>query len=226
MLKSWYAKVKLRFKIRACKHALLKEYFESLLPLLDSPVKSVPLLAIDLEMTGLNAKTNQIISIGIMPIIAGQIQLNQGHHKLIKIAGSVGQSATIHGVLDTDLQEAVTLDEAINWLLKKAVGNVLVAHHAPLDLSFISQAIFQQSHQKSQLLAIDTMHIEHKRLLRKQVMINEGTLRLSNCRARYNLPSYHAHNALIDALSCAELLLAQLSKMGHPDKIKISELLR
>jgi len=229
MLSRWFIKTHLQYQSRQCKDKQIRKYQQALLPLLNLSIKEAPLLALDLEMTGLDPKLDQIISIGLIPIINGQIQLNKGRHQLIKIAGSVGQSATIHGLLDADLHQALPLDEALQWLLKEATGHVLVAHHAPLDMSFIEQALLQQSEhaniKKCRLYAIDTLKIEHQRLLRKQPMIKEGELRLNSCRGRYNLPSYDAHNALVDALSCAELLMAQVSKMGGGDKIKVSELI-
>ncbi|WP_413700386.1 exonuclease domain-containing protein [Psychromonas sp. KJ10-10] len=226
MLKPWIFKTRLHYYAQRCNNELIRDYQLSLLPLLDKSIKHSPLLALDLEMTGLDAKTDQIISIGLIPIINGQIKLNQGQHKLIKIAGSVGQSATIHGVLDNDLQQALPLDEAINWFFKQAMGHVLVAHHAPLDLSFLEQALLKMNTQRCRLSAIDTLKVEHQRLLRKQEVIKEGELRLGSCRSRYHLPTYDAHNALIDALSCAELLLAQVSQMGGLEKIKVSDLIR
>lgn len=64
------------------------------------------------------------------------------------------------------------------------------------------------------LLAIDTLQLERSRLLRGQEVIKEGSLRLGASRGRYGLPVYHAHNALTDALACAELFLAQIACMG------------
>lgn len=226
MLRPWILKTRLHYYAQRCNNELLRDYQLSLLPLLNKSIKHTPLLALDLEMTGLDAKKDQIISIGLIPIINGQIKLKLGQHKLIKIAGSVGQSATIHGVLDHDLQQALSLNDAMDWLFKEAMGHVLVAHHAPLDLSFLEQALLKMNTQKCRLFAIDTLKIEHQRLLRKQEMIKEGELRLGSCRSRYHLPTYDAHNALIDALSCAELLLAQVSKMGGLEKIKTSELIQ
>ena len=226
MLRYYFIKAHLHYQCYSCKDKLLSSYLKACLTLLDKPLKEIPLLALDFEMTGLDSKRDQIISIGIIPIIDGQIKLRKGQHKLIKIKGSVGQSATIHGVVDNDLQQAMALDEALQWLLKEATGSLLIAHHAPLDLRFLEQAILKQRAQKCRFLAIDTLHIEQSRLLRKQSIIKEGELRLGNCRSRYNLPYYEGHNALIDALACAELLQAQLSRMGGIDKIKVSELLR
>ena len=226
MLSAIFTKYRLYYQQVTCKNVLLNQYYNAMRPLLNQSIKHVPLLAIDLEMTGLDAQHDQIISIGIMPILNGQIAIKQGQHKLIKIAGSVGQSATIHGVLDNDLEQAISLDEAIIWLLKKTIGSILIAHHAPLDMHFIEQALFKQTKRVSRLFAIDTMHIEQQRLMRHQTIIKEGELRLDRCRNRYNLPNYEAHNALVDALSCAELLLAQLSQMGEVDKITVAELIR
>ncbi|PKF63053.1 DNA polymerase III subunit epsilon [Psychromonas sp. psych-6C06] len=230
MLRNWFIKAYLHYKTRACEDAQIRTYHKALLPLLNLNLKTAPLLALDLEMTGINPKVDQIISIGLIPIINGQITLNQGKHKLIKIEGSVGQSATIHGLVDADLKQAITIEEAMKWLLKEITGYVLVAHHAPLDMRFIEQALLKQSEpsnkKKCRLYAIDTLHIEHRRLLRKQTTIKEGELRLANCRSRYNLPNYDAHNALVDALSCAELLMAQTNRMGGAETIKVSELIR
>ena len=230
MFSHWFMKTRLQYHARCCKDKQVKAYQQALLPMLKLSIKEAPLLALDLEMTGLDPKLDQIISIGLIPIINGEIKLNKGKHKLIKIAGSVGQSATIHGLVDADLQQALPLNEALNWLLNETIGSVLVAHHVPLDMRFIEHALRKKndnsSNKKCHLYAIDTLKIEHQRLLRKQPMIKEGELRLWSCRERYNLPNYEAHNALVDALSCAELLMAQVSKMGGADKINVFELLR
>ena len=230
MLSDWFLKARLQYRSRLCQDRDIQTYQQALVPLLDLTIREAPLLALDLEMTGLDPKTEQIISIGLIPIVNGQIKLCEGRHKLIKIEGSVGQSATIHGLVDADLKQALPLDEALHWLLQEATGSVLVAHHAPLDMSFIKYALLQKnkisSSKQCHLYAIDTLRIEHQRLLRKQPMIKEGELRLWSCRERYNLPNYDAHNALVDALSCAELLMAQVSKMGGSDNLKVSDLIR
>jgi len=228
MIPNWLLKAHIQYQSKRCKDAYTCAYQQALLPLLNLPIKQAPLLVLDLEMTGLDPKQDQIISMGIMPILNGQIKLDKGQHKLIKIAGSVGQSATIHGLVDADLTDALTLDNALQWLLKEATGSILVAHHAPLDMRFIEQALCNRSENNDKLghlYAIDTLRIEQQRLLRKQPLIKDGELRLARCRQRYNLPHYDAHNALVDALSCAELLLAQMSKMGGSGRIKVVELI-
>jgi len=225
MFKQWLIKGKCKWQVMQCKNSALKQYNKEFLSLLSLPVKQVPLLALDLEMTGLEPLSDQIISIGIVPIIDGKIILSQAQHKLLKIEGSVGQSATIHGVLDHHLDEALSIEQAMQWLIKQATGKIMVAHHTPLDLRFIEQALYKHFNEKHKLFAIDTLYIEHKRLLRKQQMIKNGELRLGACRERYSLPVYNAHNALIDALACAELLLAQIAAIAGEDDIKVADLI-
>lgn len=192
----------------------LKRLLDSQRALLGKPLGQLPLLALDLEMTGLNPLQDQILSIGVVPIDNGQVNLAGAASILVEIDGSVGQSAAIHGITDRELAGALSLGEAMAWLVSKLEGRIALAHHAPLDLGFIREGIKCSYGSHLPLLAIDTLQIERSRLLRSQEVLKEGSLRLGASRDRYGLPVYHAHNALTDALSCAELFLAQLACMG------------
>ena len=228
MLQQWWLNNKLKRLIKNNKLGKpdhLQTHYQYLLTNLNQPISKTDLLALDIEMTGLNPKKDQMVSIGVIPIINGQIQPKFAQHKFIKIQGSVGQSAVIHGVLDKDLNNALTQQEALEWLFEQCQHKVLVAHHAPLDLQFLQQSLRTIGKQSFPLFAIDTLMIDKKRQLRKHQFLNTGSLRLNACRERYNLPIYNAHNALTDALACSELLLAQLNKMGGLNNITLAQLL-
>jgi DNA polymerase-3 subunit epsilon len=100
----------------------------------------------------------------------------------------------------------------VDRFLKVAAGKILVFHHAPLDMAYLNQASMELFSSPLLLPVMDTLAIEKKKLLRQQDHIKTGELRLAECRSRYNLPAYPAHNALMDALAAAELLLAQLEQ--------------
>ncbi|GIU49754.1 DNA polymerase III subunit epsilon [Shewanella algidipiscicola] len=217
-------KSRLCWRTAITQHPQLKAYQQALLENLARNVEQVSLVAIDLEMTGLNPACDQILSIGVVPIEQGRILLQQAQHKLVQIEGSVGQSATIHGILDMHLQQAVSMKTAMQWFLSVTQGKVLVAHHSPLDLAFLQEGLAQAYNEHIKLMAVDTLALEKKRLLRQHEVLQEGALRLGASRARYGLPVYAAHNALIDAIACGELLLAQVAAMGGGDKLKVSEL--
>lgn len=218
-------RAKLKWRILRCQHRLFKDYYQSLIPLLDLPLSEAPLMAMDLEMTGLDPVRDQILSIGLVPIEHGAIPLADAEQKLVQIRGSVGQSATIHGILDNDLVQAVSTETALAWFLSRTRGRILVAHHAPLDCRFLQQDMLTFYHQPVILPTIDTLLVERLRLLREHSVIKEGSLRLGACRERYGLPIYSAHCALTDALACAELLLAQIAAMGGAMELKVADLL-
>ena len=225
MLKQWWLQRKLEKRINKSPLNSARLHYQYIQDHLQQPISTVNLLALDIEMTGLNPKKNQMVSIGIIPIINAQIQPKLAQYKLIKIQGSVGQSAVIHGVLDGDLKNALPIEEVLMWLLEQCKDKVLVAHHAPLDLQFLQHALLSTNIHAQPLLAIDTLHIDKERQQRKHQVLETGSLRLNACRSRYNLPVYNAHNALTDALACAELLLAQLNKMGKIEEVTLAQLL-
>ena len=52
------------------------------------------------------------------------------------------------------------------------------------------------------------------------------SLRLWTARERYGLPSYRAHECLIDAIACAELYLAQVAEMrSQGNEVTLTRLL-
>ena len=203
----------------------LNQYLQAITPALSCTFHDAPLMAIDLEMTGLDPKNDQVISIGLVPIVKGEIPLAKAQHLMIAISGSVGQSATVHVIVDNQLHKALTLSEALAWFLSQTEGHILVAHHAPLDIQFIQQQLVRCFGHSIPLVFIDTLAIEKKRRLQQQDILQQGSLRLGASRARYHLPVYSAHNALVDALSCAELLLAQVAAMGDVKKLTVKKLI-
>lgn len=181
-------------------------------------------LVTDLEMSSLDAKEGEILSIGWVVIKQGKIQLSSAEHHLLKTKKSVGQSATIHNLRDCELDQGRNMMFVVERFLQLAAGKVLVFHHSPLDMAYLNKASQELFASPMLLPIVDTMDIEKKRLLRSQDHIKTGELRLAECRSRYNLPAYPAHNALMDSLSAAELLLAQLDRKGN--KVPLSDILQ
>lgn len=173
--------------------------------------RDLELIAVDLEMTGLDSRRDAIISVGWVEIQAGVIELASARYYRLKPPNSVGHSATIHQLRDVDLTDAAPLPDILQKLLRACQGKVLVFHNAALDMGFLNKAF--REHFAMPLLApvVDTLMLEKAKFERRDKAIVPGALRLAACRSRYNLPAYPAHNALVDAVATAELLLAQLS---------------
>ncbi|TVP56395.1 MAG: hypothetical protein EA349_08120 [Halomonadaceae bacterium] len=166
-------------------------------------------LAIDLETTGLEPQEGYIISIGWVAIEEGRVKLESARHLLIDSANLVGDSATIHHIRDRDLAAGVPLADALLALASALTGRLAIMHHKPLDEGFLKLAFQEQFGLDWVQPAADTLALERRRMARREAGIHQGALRLGSCRRRYRLPDYPAHNALDDAIACAELFIAQ-----------------
>jgi len=72
---------------------------------------------------------------------------------------------------------------------------------------------------------VGTLLQEEALLRRHGRIIEPGALRLQDCRSRYNLLHFHGHNALLDALATAELLIAMAAHRSAGETFSLSELL-
>ena len=178
------------------------------LPSTGSDWRQVSFLVVDAEMSSLDVKEGELLSVGWVCVEGGSIALDSARHYLIKAENSVGQSATIHNLRDCELDDADSPLDVQARFLQAAAGRVLVFHNAALDMAYLNQVSRRQLNAPILLPTVDTLLQEHALLQRRDIPIKSGDLRLQACRDRYNLPSYPAHNALLDALATAELLVA------------------
>lgn len=195
------------------------------LPPRHADVRDLEFVALDLEMTGLDPRRDEIASIGYVIIKQHRICLEQAHHRLIQIDGSVAQSATLHGLVDADLSDGAPLDEALLHLLDVLAGRVLVLHHAPLDLGFLNAACQRLWGAPLVMRVVDTLALARQRHHGTHHEPRDGELRLHAARSQYGLPRYTAHNALSDALATAELYLAIVAHRAGRERLPLRALL-
>ena len=178
-------------------------------------------LVIDCEMSGLDVKKSQLLSVGWVMIEQGRIVNASAKHLLIHADRGAGESSKIHGLLDINLAGATSAAAVLMLLMKQIPGAVLVFHHASLDMRFLQKATIENFRCPLLFSYVDTMRIEKRRMhLQGKAM----GLRLAQCRSRYGLPTGSQHNALADAQATAELFLAQASYLGKREKLRLSEL--
>lgn len=195
----------------------LGDYYRRDTPTLDTSWEAVEFLAVDLETTGLDPAADSIVSIGWVPIINGGVVLAQARHHLVRPARPMPEhSAVLHGILDDTAQAAPPLAEILPAFLLALKGRIPVAHHAAAERGFLNAACQALYGAPLVVPYVDTLALEGRLLHRRGDTPAPGALRLAACRDRYGLPRYRAHDAVVDALACAELLLAQIAYMAPP----------
>jgi len=181
-------------------------------------------LVIDLELTGLDSKQHEIVSVAWVVIDNQCIKMSDSQHFINKDVKSLEQSPVFHGISN----EAITYGRSLNSILKSLSAHfndcILVFHNAALDWGFLKIALKQANITTRPKLILDTLNIEKKRLLNQSTEIKQDDLTLNACRTRYELPSYHCHHALTDAQATAELLLAQCHQICRGKELKVGEL--
>jgi DNA polymerase III subunit epsilon len=207
---------------RKARSTPLARHYASTLPARSTPWAQARMLAVDFETSGLDPGRDRILSLGWVAIDGGRIHMASATHRLVR-AAEVGHSATVHGLTDTDLEAGGELAPVLLELMEKLEGRALVAHAAGVELGFLSAACRRCFGVPPTLRVIDTLALERR--LRRALPEEPGALRLHACRERHGLPEYRAHDAAIDALACAELLLAQASQIRPLHKLRLADLL-
>lgn len=205
------------------KHPALQRFYKAGAVPARTAIDSVQLLALDVETTGLDAQAHSIVSIGLLPFTLSRIQCRHAKYWVIRPSSELsGKSVTFHHITHSEISNAPTFDKVFETLLDAMAGHVMVVHYRNIEREFLHQAFFRLLGEGLQFPVIDTMQLEariHRQnpgLFRRLLRRPQPSIRLADSRARYNLPMYHAHHALTDALATAELLQAQIATHQLP----------
>lgn len=199
----------------------LRDYLSAPPPDPRTPLSDARLLALDFETTSLDAATGFPLSAGWVPVDGTSVRLGgAGSVGFRPPAVGVGDSAVFHGITDDAAGEGLEEAEAIAEVLRALTGRVLLAHHASIEVAFLAAACRRSWGVTPDISCVDTLELEHRLVTRGGSEPTPGSLRLGAARERYGLPSYGAHEALTDALACAELYIAQLTVLGPAAVLK------
>lgn len=195
----------------------LKQFFESDTQILEKwqgePWKSLPFLAIDLELTSLDVQESKILSIGWVAATACQIDLSSCFYKVISTKSSLNQSPVIHGLVEEDIQQGEKVSKALKTLLTLADSHIWVFHNTSLDMHVLTKTYQKLGVNLPPIMTIDTLQIALYLLRKQHSVLPPNAATLTACRQRYNLPLAPAHNALDDAMATLELLHALLFQL-------------
>ena len=203
----------------------LSDFFAAGLPGPDRPISEVPLVALDIETTGLDPRQDSIVSIGLVPFDTRRIFLAERRHWLVYPEGGLSsRSVTFHHITHADIENAPKFAAILPELLESMSGRIAVVHYRAIERSFLDAAVARHLNETFAFPTIDTMEIEarlHRSGLRARWRRLLGrapvSIRLHDSRSRYHLPYYRAHHALMDALATAELFQAQVATHFGPD---------
>lgn len=183
------------------------------------------MVALDMETTGLDERRHGIISIGVVPFTLNRIKLAQRRYWVVKPPRVLDEtSIAYHHITHSEIANAPDLDAVLDELLEALAGRLVVVHFRNIERPFLDAAVKDRRGEGVVFPMIDTMSLEarlHRQTLwarfRRWLGRPPISIRLNASRARYGLPAYQGHHALLDALATAELFQAQIAHRYTPD---------
>lgn len=194
------------------------------------PWRDVAYSVIDVETTGLDSRRDALLAIGLVEIDAGRIRLDRCWQTLVRPPAGIaenGDAIRVHGLLPQDVAHAPIEAAALPELLRRLTGRVLVVHVAEVDIGFLRAALRRLYQVDPRGPAIDTARLaRYLHQGRPEHGSQQPAVQLRALAERAGLPVYAEHNALNDALTTAQLFLAQATDLESQGGPRLRDLLR
>ncbi|MEQ6885755.1 3'-5' exonuclease [Salicola sp. Rm-C-2C1-2] len=211
---------------RRARNPDLRHFFEQGQLDPETPINKVPMMALDLETTGMDVARHGIVSIGMLPFTLERIHTGQSWYRIVRPRQMLREeSVVVHQITHSEVARAPDLADLLPELLSRMAGYLPVVHYHPIERRFLDESVRVRLGEGLMCPMIDTMVLESRwcrhslrARMRKWFGQQPLSIRLHESRARYNLPFYRGHHALTDALATAELFQAQIAQRFAPDK--------
>lgn len=177
----------------------------------NTPFADCPFVVFDMELSGLDAKKDFIISIGAIKMTGSTINISKEFYRMVKPSGTLSrENVAIHGMTPGELENQEDLDKVLPAFLEFIEDSVLVGHFVNIDLKFINKHLKRRSLQKISNPALDTHNIhewlsENGQEFRKHYHGSSGKTDLFSIAKRYDITIDTLHNALSDSFVTAQL---------------------
>lgn len=177
-------------------------------------------VSLDCETTGLNVRSDEIISIGAVRIVGNRLMTSERLELLVRPERGVSaDSVRIHRLRETDVAQGVPIEDAMKRLMQFIGSRPLVGYYLEFDVAMLNRAIWPLLGQglPQEKLEVSALYYDYKlkQLPPYQQQANPDIdLRFATLMADLDLPQRDAHDALNDAVMAglAFIKLRQLRK--------------
>ena len=164
-------------------------------------------VALDCETTGLNVRTDEIISIAAVRIYGNRVMTSERLELLVRPEKRVSaESVRIHQLRAQDVAQGTPPEAALMQLMHFIGARPLVGYYLEFDLAMIDRALFPllgmglpQGRNEVSAMYYDYKFKQLPRHLRDQPI----DLRFASLMNDLDMPSRNAHDALNDAVMAA-----------------------
>ena len=197
------------------------------MPRPSTPWREAAFTVLDFETTGLDHAADEIISFATVTVAGGRVRLADARYELVQPQRMPdAESIRIHGLRETDLEEADPLNEHLDGLLEAITGRLIVAHVATVERKFLHSALGEHG-LKVRNLFIDTAMLDRElRRLRRRPAAKSDPIGLSAMARELGLPVHRPHHADGDALTTAQAFIALVTHLDELEPQTVGSLER
>lgn len=166
-------------------------------------------VSLDCETTGLNTRTDEIISIGAVRIVGNRIMTSERLELLVRPERGVSaESVRIHRLRERDVAQGIPIDEALKRLMHFIGSRPLVGYFLEFDLAMLNRALFPMLGMSLPQPKIEVSALyydyKYKKLSGHRRQDNADIdLSFTTLMKDLALPQRDAHDALNDAVMAA-----------------------
>jgi DNA polymerase-3 subunit epsilon len=189
-----------------------------------TPWRQARWCALDLELTGLDPRRNDIIAVGAVPIEDGRIVLGRSLYTLVRTTRRSEHGAVlVHKLRVADLADAPTLDEAVDRTLAMLAGSTPVFHTSAVERKFLGPLF---SRRRVRLPAAADTEVLGREWMRGRDGTAPPWVSLETLASVLGQPGEPPHHALGDALTTAKAFIALATLLDAREPQTVSSLIR
>ena len=173
--------------------------------LIDIKPEETEFTVVDVETTGLSARKNRIIEIGLVKI--NKLKITDTFQSFINPGTQVPSSISyLTGITQSDVENAPYFDEILSAIDEFIGDSVLVGHNLRFDHSFLIQEYFRCETEFRKLPTLCTLKLSQK------ILPDLPKKSLGNVRKHLRIRQKNTHRALSDATTTAKVLIKLIAK--------------
>lgn len=184
--------------------------------------RSFRYVVVDLETTGLSLRYDQVLSVGAFRIVDSRVKLGEMFNRLVNPGRYIHpDSIKVHEIVPDMLAEASPLSDVLDEFLAFLGKDILVAHHAVFDLSFLNSSMKKKYGFPLQNLVLDTIPLCREIAFPPHeypygLDLDRGPSGLDEIARHFGIDIHQRHTAIGDALATAmvfQRVMARSEKM-------------
>ncbi len=194
---------------------------------LSQPLAEARFVVFDTETTGLNPKTDRILSIGAVVVRGFSVLVDDSFEAYVKQEFSKNQSIAIHEITPGSAALAAPEQLVMEAFIKFIGPTVLIGHYVDFDFAILNNATKHGLALPLQNRKYDTMKLLQRtdNHFAQPGLHRAGDLELGALCQRYNILQTGRHTAIGDALATALLFAKHLKRLEKRGVKTVGQLL-